>query len=82
MAVEIRQTTIESAKDRDVVQLYISDAPLGDESAEIALQLSVCLPKREAAVILERMQHQALKEVQSHLSTILIDLAQRAQRIE
>ena len=70
MAVEIRQTTIESAKDMDVVQLYISDAERGDESASFVLEFQARLPKRDGASVLEQIQRDALKIAQDHLSEV------------
>jgi hypothetical protein len=82
MAIEIRETTITPAQGGEIVQLYISDAARGDVSAEIALELSVLLPKRSKAAILERVQHQAMKLAQDQMSSLMPELARKAQSLE
>lgn len=78
MSVEIRETMITHAQDVDVVQLHISDALPGDESAEIVLRLTVPIPKNETIRVMHA-QRDAMKIAQDHLSNLLRELATKLQ---
>lgn len=80
MTVSIRETTIQSAKDADVVQIFVSDAERGDLSASFVLEFQVRLPKGEKAVILQQMQRDALKIAQDHLSAVRQDVTATASK--
>lgn len=76
MNVEIRETIVTAKHDKDVVQLHISDAPPGDESAEIVLRLTVPIP-RSPAPLLAHVQREAIEVASKVLSNHLQALAQQ-----
>ena len=64
MPVEIRETIVTPTEGGDVVRLHISDAPPGDESATIALALTVQIPRSPAPLL-------------AHVQRVAIDLASK-----
>jgi hypothetical protein len=79
MPVEIRETTITPDADGDTIQLRISDAPLGDESASFQLTILATLPPLQTAA-LAQLQREAMKIAQDALTPILKNLASQLQK--
>lgn len=79
MPVEIRETIVTPESDKDVVQLHISDARLGDESAEIVLRLTVPIPKSPVPLV-AHVQRQAIEVASKVLSEHLLSLAKQIGR--
>jgi hypothetical protein len=73
MAIEIRETIVTPTVGGDVVQLHISDAPLGDESASFVLTLQTTVEPFENPMLahlqIEAMHYadEALTALGSHL---------------
>jgi hypothetical protein len=74
MPIEIRETIVTPAADGDLVQLHISDAPPGDESATFRLNLLAKLPLVRTPA-LAQLQREAIEMTQATLSEILQGLA-------
>jgi hypothetical protein len=82
MDAAIYSTTVTAKPDGgSVVQLYISDAPLGAETASIVVQMTVSLPEYERAILLAEAQREAIKAAQEVLSSRLQELAPGIQAI-
>lgn len=80
MSISIRETIVTPADaDLDVVQLHISDAPPGDESATFVLRI---LAKQRGlrTPALAHLQREAMKIAQDALTFTLRDLAQELQQ--
>jgi hypothetical protein len=79
MPIVIQQTIVTPGADgQDVIQLHISDAKLGDESATLVVQiLAKVRPLKMPA--LAHIQRQAMEIVQDALSPLLTDLARELQ---
>lgn len=70
MPVEIRQCIVTPGTNGDIVQLHISDAPLGDSAASVALHLTATVPFLETPLLLH-LQRNAMKIAQETLSALL-----------
>jgi hypothetical protein len=80
MPIEIRETIVTPAdNDLDVVQLHISDAPPGDESATFVVHIQM---KQRAlqTPTLAQLQRVTMKAAQDALMPILQGLAQEMQK--
>ena len=79
MPVAIRETTVlPSDESHDVIQLYISDAPIDDESATFVLRI---LAKRRGLRMptLAHLQRDVMATAQDALTPLLQKLAQELQ---
>lgn len=81
MATEIQRTTITPAADGDVVELHISDALLGNESATIVLGITVRIPKFRPP-LLSHVQREAVGIAVNVLSEHLEDLARQIRSVD
>lgn len=79
MTIKIYRTTVTPAGDGEVVQLHISDAPPGDESASFVLDITARVPTFESPLLLH-VQREAMDKAQKVLSNYLRELAERIQR--
>jgi hypothetical protein len=70
MPVEIRQTIVTPGTNGDIVQLHISDAPLGDAAASVALHLTATVPFLESP-LLPHLQREAMMIAQETLNAML-----------
>jgi hypothetical protein len=80
MPIAIRETIVTPVdNDHDVVQLHISDAPPGDESATFVVRI---LAKRHALKVptLAQLQRDAMKAAQDAMMPILQGLAKEMQQ--
>jgi hypothetical protein len=86
MAEEIQRTTVTPTEDGSVVQLHISDALPGDESASFVLQLSVSLPKYGEALLFAHVQREALRVagrvVSHHLEMLAREIGTTDRHLE
>jgi hypothetical protein len=71
MAVAIRRTTVTPTEGGNVVQLHISDAPLEEPFEAIEIQMTVCLPEFERAILVPEAQRGAMKRAQRALTALL-----------
>ena len=74
MAVEIRETIVTPSKEGDVVELHISDAPRGDESATFVLTLQAKVGPFENPMLVH-VQRAAMKRGSEELHDLLKGLA-------
>ncbi len=74
MPIEIRETIVTPATDGDVIQIHISDAPPGDESATFAVRILAKLPLVKTPAVAQ-LQREAIEITQGELSQLLQDLA-------
>lgn len=83
MSVEIHETIVTPSPDGDVVQIHISDAPPGDESAKIVLRLTVAIPKSPAPLLFH-VQRQAIevasKVLGEHLHALAKEIVEKGGR--
>ena len=70
MPIEIRQCVVTPGTKGDIVQLHISDAPLGDAAASVALHITATAPFMEAPLLLH-LQREAMKVAQETLGAML-----------
>ena len=70
MPIEIRQCIVTPGTNGEVVQLHISDAPLGDAAASVALHITATAPFMEAPLLLQ-LQREAMKVAQETLGAML-----------
>ena len=70
MPVEIRQTIVTPGTNGDMVQLHISDAPLGDAAASVALHVTATVPFLESP-LLPHLQREAIMIAQETLGAML-----------
>lgn len=67
MAIEIRETTVETTESGIVVRLHVSDAPLDDaENSSFRLQIVAPLPRLKACYLVQ-IQREAILEAQQVL---------------
>lgn len=74
MPIAIRETIVTPATGGDVIQLHISDAPLGDEYARFAVRILAKLPPLRTPAVAQ-LQREAIEIAQAELSQLLQDLA-------
>ena len=75
MSIEIRECILtRGAGGGDVVQLHISDAPLGDSSASLALHLTITVPRLEAPLVLH-LEREAMRIAHETLGRLLQESA-------
>lgn len=79
MSIEIRETIVTPAVDGNVVQLRISDVPLGDESATFVLNIQAKLPLVQTPT-LAHLQRAAMDLAQDALTPLLQKLAAQLQQ--
>jgi hypothetical protein len=69
MPIEIRQCIVTPGTNGDIVQLHISDAPLGDAAASVALHVTATVPFREAPLLLQ-LQRETMEVARETLGAI------------
>lgn len=70
MPIEIRQCIVTPGTNGDMVQLHISDAPLGDAAASVALHITATVPFLEAPLLLH-LQREAMMVAQQTLGAMV-----------
>jgi hypothetical protein len=70
MPIEIRQCIVTPGTNGDIVQLHISDAPLGDAAASVALHITATVPFLEAPLLLQ-LQREAMTVAQETLGALV-----------
>jgi hypothetical protein len=78
MPIQIRETTVTPSASGELVQLHISDAPPGDESATFVVEIQAKIP-RVRTPALAQLQREAIEMTQATLSEILVNLATELQ---
>ena len=78
MPIAIRETIVTPASGGDVIQLHISDAPLGDEYAKFAVRILAKLPPVQTSAVAQ-LQREVIEIAQAELSQLLQDLAMEIQ---
>lgn len=79
MPIELRETIVTPDASGDVVQLRISDAPLGDEPAPFQLTILAKLPAYQAPA-LTQLQRAAMKMAKDALSELIQKLVAEIQQ--